>query len=119
MFTLLLLPPVDHGGAFLHSGVLVALINCTFEYNMAGEDGLAVMSVGIAEKISALSFRNNSFSCTEGKYGLAEDLVEVRPVLPDVQICRGRLIAAVTIAVRLCYKTFFSNHKRVSNLLPA
>ena len=51
---------------------------------MAGEDGLAVMSLGAAENISALSFRNNSFFCPSGKYGLAEDdseLVEVRPCL--------------------------------------
>ena len=49
---------------------------------MAGEDGLAVMSLGIAKNISALSFRNNSFFCPLGKYGLTEDdseLVEVRP----------------------------------------
>ena len=49
---------------------------------MAGEDGLAVMSLGIVVNISALSFRNNSFFCPSGKYGLAEDyseLVEVRP----------------------------------------
>ena len=49
---------------------------------MAGEDGLAVMSLGIAENISALSFQNNSFFCPSGKYGLTEDaseLVEVRP----------------------------------------
>ena len=47
---------------------------------MAGEDGLAVMSLGIAENISALSFRNNSFFCPSGKYGFTEDdseLVEV------------------------------------------
>ena len=49
---------------------------------MAGEDGLAVMSLGIAENISVSSFRNNSFFCPSGKYGLTEDyseLVEVRP----------------------------------------
>ena len=39
------------------------------------------MSLGIAENISALSFRNNSFFCSSGKYGLTDDseLVEVRP----------------------------------------
>ena len=73
-----LLIPEDEGGALLHSGVLVALTNCTFEYNMAGEDGIAVMSLGDAV-ISTLLFRNNSFFCSTGKYGLTEDLVEVRP----------------------------------------
>ena len=48
---------------------------------MAGEDGLAVMSLGIAEVISAVSFQNNSFYCASGKYGLTvdSDSVEVRP----------------------------------------
>ena len=49
---------------------------------MAGEDGLAVMSLGIAENLSALSFQNNSFFCPLGKYGFTEDVnefVEVRP----------------------------------------
>ena len=106
----LLIIPAVQGGALLHSGVLVALTKCTFEYNMAGEDGLAVMSIGIAENISALSFRNNSFSCPSGKYGLTEDdseLVEVRPCPTRyTNLSGGRLIAAVTIAVRLCYKIF-------------
>ena len=71
--------PAIQGGALLHSGVLVSFTNCTFESNMAGEDGLAVMSLGMAEDISALSFRNNSFFCASGTYGLTEDsdLVEV------------------------------------------
>ena len=48
---------------------------------MAGEDGLAVMSLGTAENISAVLFRNNAFFCPPGKYGLTEDSaeVEVRP----------------------------------------
>ena len=46
---------------------------------MAGEDGIAVMSLGIAENISASSFQNNSFFCASGEYGFTEDsdLVEV------------------------------------------
>ena len=74
--------PAVQGGALLHSGVLVALTGCTFESNMAGEDGLAVMSLGIAENLSALSFQNNFYICPSGKYGFTEDdneLVEVRP----------------------------------------
>ena len=77
IFTVLI--PEVQGGALLHSGVLVALTGCTFESNMAGEGGLAVMSLGPAEDVSALSFRNNSFFCSAGMYGLTEDLVEVRP----------------------------------------
>ena len=75
----MLLIPAVQGGAILHSGVLVALTGCTFGWNMAGEDGIAVMSIGIAEHISASSFQNNLFFCASGEYGLAEDsdLVEV------------------------------------------
>ena len=57
------------GGALLHSSTLVALTESTFESNSAGEDGLAVMSLGLAENITALAFRNNTFSCDSGKYG--------------------------------------------------
>ena len=102
---LLILRPAVQGGALLHSGVLVALTGCTFESNMAGEDGLAVMSLGIAENISALSFRNNSFFCTAGKYGLTEDseLVEVRP-------CPTRL-------KKMSGSSFYSNDNRCTTLL--
>ena len=73
--------PAVQGGALLHSGVLVALTNCTFEWNMAGEDGLAVMSLGLVNNMKNLTFQNNSFFCTSGKYGLEEgsDEVEVWP----------------------------------------
>ena len=50
---------------------------------MAGEDGLAVMSLGLVNNMKNLAFRNNSFFCTSGKYGLEEpsDEVEVCPFL--------------------------------------
>ena len=57
------------GGAFLHSGVLVALTNITFVANRAGEDGLAVMSLGLAESITNVIFSNNSFYCSAGTFG--------------------------------------------------
>ena len=44
---------------------------------MAGEDGLAVMSLGGANNIANLTFQNNSFFCASGKYGLEEDSDEV------------------------------------------
>ena len=61
------------GGALLHSGVLVALTGSIFESNRAGKDGLAVMSLGVAEKIADSLFRNNSLFCASGKYGLMKD----------------------------------------------
>ena len=44
---------------------------------MAGEDGLAVMSLGLINNITDLTFQNNSFFCASGKYGLEEDSEEV------------------------------------------
>ena len=44
---------------------------------MAGEDGLAVMSLGVVNNIANLSFQNNSFFCASGKYGLEEDSDEI------------------------------------------
>ena len=50
---------------------------------MAGKDGLAVMSLGLIENITDLTFENNSFFCASGKYSLEEDSdeVEVCPFL--------------------------------------
>ena len=72
LFILLYYIPAVEGGALLHSGVLVALIGCTFDSNMAGEDGLAVMSLGLVNNITDLTFQNNSLFCTSGTYDLEE-----------------------------------------------
>ena len=73
---LLLLPAVE-GGALLLSGVLVDFTGCSFDSNMAGEDGLAVMNLGVVNNISDLAFLKNSVFCSSGKYGLEEDAVLV------------------------------------------
>ena len=44
---------------------------------MAGEDGLAVMSLGMLNDIRSLTFQNNSVFCALGKYGFEEDSDEV------------------------------------------
>ena len=77
LFYALFVLPAVQGGALLHSGVLVALTNCSFESNMAGEDGLAVMSLGLVNCIRDLTFQKNSFFCASGKYGLEKDSDEV------------------------------------------
>ena len=65
------------GGALLHFGTLEALTDCTFESNMAGEDGVAVTIFGLVDNITNLTFRDNSFYCASGKYGLVENNDEV------------------------------------------
>ena len=69
--------PEVQGGALLHTGTLEALTECTFKSNMAGEDGLAVMSLGIINYIADLTFKNNSFFCASGKYSLEEDSYQI------------------------------------------
>eukprot|EP00903_Cladosiphon_okamuranus_P007092 g6891.t2 len=57
------------GGAYLHSGVNVDLERCTFVENQAGEEGPAVLSLGIAENVSEVVFDSNTFYCSSGTYG--------------------------------------------------
>lgn len=64
------------GGAYLHSGVAVGIENCIFVGNRAGDEGLAILSLGIAEKISGVEFDSNSFYCSSGTYGYEMDVPE-------------------------------------------
>ena len=59
---------VGSGGAYLHSGVAVDLERCTFVGNKAGGEGLAVLSLGIAENISDVVFESNTIHCASGTY---------------------------------------------------
>lgn len=72
------------GGALLHSGVLVELSGTIFEENTAGEDGPAVMSLGLAQNISNVDFVANAFYCSSGFYGVEDDAGDVRPELSPV-----------------------------------
>ncbi len=64
------------GGAYLHSSVAVALERCTFVGNKAGDEGLAVLSLGIPENISDVVFDSNAFHCGSGTYGYEMDVSE-------------------------------------------
>ena len=61
------------GGAYLHSGVNVGLERCTFVENQAGEEGPAVLSLGIAENVSDVAFDSNTLYCRSGTYGYEMD----------------------------------------------
>lgn len=41
----------------------------TFVENKAGDDGPAVLSLGIAENVSNVTFDANTFYCSAGQYG--------------------------------------------------
>ena len=60
----------------MHSGVAVGLTRCTFVGNKAGEEGLAVLSLGIAENITEVVFSANTLHCSSGAYGYEMDAYE-------------------------------------------
>lgn len=63
-------------GAYLHSGVAVALERCTLAGNKAGDEGLAVLSPGTIRKLSDVVFDSNTFYCTSRTYGYEMDVSE-------------------------------------------
>lgn len=64
------------GGAYLQSSVAVGIENCIFVRNRAGDEGLAILSLGSAEKISDVEFDSNAFYCSSGTYGYEMDVSE-------------------------------------------
>lgn len=52
-----------------HTGSLW-LVNATFEGNMAGAEGPAMISIGLLEGVSNVTFTKNSFHCSAGEYGV-------------------------------------------------
>lgn len=43
--------------------------NATFVKNRSGDAGLAVMSLGIVEDMSNITFESNTYYCRSGTYG--------------------------------------------------
>lgn len=64
------------GGALAHSSALLALSGSTFESNLAGEEGYAVMSLGPLRSLDTLAFGENVRHCGVGTYGFEQ--TEVR-----------------------------------------
>lgn len=64
------------GGAYLHSGVAVDLQRCTFVGNKARDEGLAIVSLGIAEKMVDIVFDSNTVYCRSGEYGFEMNVSE-------------------------------------------
>ena len=107
------------GGDLLHSGVLVALTGSIFESNMAGKDGLAVMSLGMAEKIADSSFRNNSFFCASGKYGMMKDRNETEVCLFLLfNMWTHQIVETLVLLQQYGFSTQFLSRQNIfSNLL--
>lgn len=57
--------------------------------NRAGEDGPAILSLGIAEAFSDVAFDANTFYCSPGGYGYENDIeAEVKMSIPYLAATR-------------------------------
>ena len=56
------------GGAIFHTGSM-RVSNTSFVANKAGVEGAGVMSVGLLEELSNVSFSENAYHCRFGEYG--------------------------------------------------
>lgn len=77
------------GGALYHTGV-VTLQNVSFVANRAGDEGMAVTSIGELDKTSNASFTGNTIHCPVGEYSIEKNADgEVRCFSGDGRVCRG------------------------------
>lgn len=67
------------GGAIVHSGEL-SIINSSLVDNVAGADGVAVLSFGTLTILRGAAFQNNTLTCPLGEYGYDVD-TKVRKML--------------------------------------
>ena len=56
------------GGALVHAGVMEEISDTVFDGNGAGNEGPAVLSLGLLDSMSAVTFDSNEFFCEEGKF---------------------------------------------------
>lgn len=68
-------PPHPHapaaessGGALVHAGVMEEVSGTVFRRNSAGNEGPALLSLGIVQTISDVTFEDNVFYCDTGTY---------------------------------------------------
>ena len=54
----------------------MSLENCSFTANDAGDEGLAVISIGLLDRMENVTFANNTLHCDTGEYGDME-MIEV------------------------------------------
>lgn len=63
------------GGAIVHAGVMEDISDSVFEFNGAGSEGPAILSLGLLNSMSGASFRGNSFFCEPGKFSASTNSV--------------------------------------------
>lgn len=75
-------PLAASGGALVHAGVMEEISDTAFEGNAAGNEGPAVLSLGLLSSMEAVTFDGNDFYCEEGEFGtetqIDKDLLAVR-----------------------------------------
>lgn len=65
------------GGALVHAGVITEMSSTVFEGNDAGNEGPAVLSLGIVESMTDVAFQENGFFCPVGTYCREVSIVPV------------------------------------------
>ncbi|CAN0176581.1 unnamed protein product [Scytosiphon promiscuus] len=103
MPSLLILPTVRSGGAMFHHAGYASLTDTNFTGNMAGSEGLAVITFGDLDIPSfpdseRVFFADNSFFCPLGQYGFDK----VRPCkgwvdFPSKMMSIGQLLACLRL----------------------
>lgn len=52
----------------MHTGVMTEISDTVLEENSAGDEGPAVLSLGLLSTMSGVTFDGNDFYCEEGEY---------------------------------------------------
>lgn len=69
------------GGAIFHTGSM-SLATCTFIENEAGDEGLAVISIGLLDSMDNVTFQDNTKHCATGQYGYMNKVIFRSPSCP-------------------------------------
>lgn len=70
----------------------MTLDTCDFIANEAGDEGLAVISIGLLESMSNVTFENNTLHCAAGEYRDMRNIDEVNTKGVLAVVCRVRCV---------------------------
>lgn len=73
----------------VHAGVMEEISGTVFSGNSAGNEGPAVLSLGIVESISDVTFVDNVFYCDAGTYS-REALISAVSYIAHSKVTRGK-----------------------------
>ena len=61
----------------MHAGVVEDISNTLFSHNGAGNEGPAILSLGMLNAMTSVTFLENGFHCEAGKYSADSPTVSV------------------------------------------